>query len=157
MAALAPSDDVHADPDSADPDAADLDAPGYEFSALENKRFTRLAGAMQTVSVLEVMAGLLGIAPAWPAAVQGFSEGKVLASLLPVAAVVVPVLVGVWTYRAGGHLRLIVRTQGDDIAHLMAAMGELTKLYILQIWLFLMAVGAVIFSLVAHGAFLKLY
>ena len=126
---------------------------GYEFTALENKRFTRLAGAMQFVAVLEVAAGLLVVFFAAPSAVAGMRAQSVLDTLLPVAGIVVPLLVGAWTYRAGGHLRMIVRTQGDDIRHLMAAVGELTKLYILQIWLFLAALGFILLSLAAHGAF----
>lgn len=130
---------------------------GYEFTALENKKFTRLAGAMQIVSVLEIVAASLGAIPAFDAVRTHLASGDVLAALVPVGAVIAPLLVGLWTFRAGGHLRLIVRTQGDDIRHLMAAVTELTKLYILQLWLFLVTVGLVIFSLVVHGAFVKLY
>ena len=134
------------------------DAPeGYEFTALENKKFTRLAGAMQLVAMLEIVAALLGAIPAATAARGHLGEGEILAGLVPVAAVVAPLFIGLWTFRAGGHLRLIVRTEGDDIRHLMAAVSELTKLYILQIWLFLFTIGFVVFSLVAHGAFVKLY
>lgn len=134
------------------------EAPGgYEFTALENKKLTRLAGAMQIVAALEIVAAGLGALRALPAFWSGWQTGDVLASLLPLAAVIAPLLVGLWTFRAGGHLRLIVRTEGDDIRHLMAAVGELTKLYILQLWLFVLAVGFVIFSLLVHGAFVKLY
>jgi len=130
---------------------------GYEFSALENKKFTRLAGAMQIVAVLEIAAGLLGLVPAWDTIRDALAEPEVLRVLLPLGAVLAPMLVGLWTYRAGGHLRLIVRTEGDDIRHLMAAVGELTKLYILQLWLFLLTLGFVVFSLLAHGAFRQLF
>jgi hypothetical protein len=130
---------------------------GYEFTALENRKFTRLAGAMQFVAVLEVTGALLAMFLAAPSAAEALDARSVLGTLLPIASVAVPLFVGAWTFRAGGHLRLIVRTEGDDIRHLMAAMAELTKLYILQIWLFLVAVGFIIFSLVAHSAFIKLF
>lgn len=130
---------------------------GYEFTALENKKFTRLAGAMQIVAVLEVVAAALGTVPAVTGARTHLATGDVLAALVPIGAVIAPLLVGLWTFRAGGHLRLIVRTQGDDIRHLMAAVTELTKLYLLQLWLFLFTIGVVVFSLLVHGAYVKLY
>ncbi len=128
-------------------------ARGYEFTALENRRFTRLAGAMQIVALLEVVGAMASVLLAGPASLDGIERRSALGALLPIAAVLVPLLVGFWTYRAGGHLRLIVRTQGDDIRHLMAAVGQLTNLYILQIWLFLAAVGFIGFSIVANGAY----
>jgi hypothetical protein len=126
---------------------------GYEFTALENRRFTRLAGAMQIVALLEVVGAAGSVLLAAPLALDGIEKKSALATLLPIAAVLVPLLVGFWTYRAGGHLRMIVRTQGDDIRHLMAAVGQLTNLYILQIWLFLAALGFIGFSIVASGAY----
>ncbi|MCA9620819.1 MAG: hypothetical protein KC731_17470 [Myxococcales bacterium] len=126
---------------------------GYEFNALENKRFTRLAGAMQAVAVLEIVGGVVAIFPVWSAVAEGLRNQAIMATLLPIAGVLVPLAVGVWTYRAGGHLRLIVQTQGDDIRHLMDAVSELTRLYLLQLWLFLGALGFLLFSLVARGAF----
>ena len=129
----------------------------YEFSAIENRKFTRLAGAMQFVALLEIAGALFAVFLAAPAALEALEARRVLATLLPVAGVGVPLFVGAWTFRAGGHLRLIVHTEGDDIRHLMDAVTQLTKLYILQAWLFLLAVGFIGFSLLAHGAFRKLF
>ena len=130
---------------------------GYEFTALENKKFTRLAGAMQIVAILEIVAAAVGSVPAVTAVRTHLAASDVLAAVVPLGAVLAPLLVGLWTSRAGGHLRLIVRTEGDDIHHLMAAVTELTKLYILQLWLFLFTIGFALFSLVVHGAYVKLY
>jgi hypothetical protein len=130
---------------------------GYEFTAVENRRFTRLAGAMQIVALLQLAGAALAVVLAAPAALEAFEARRPLDTLLPIAGVGVPLFVAVWTWRAGGHLRLVVRTQGDDIRHLMAAIAKLTTLYILQIWLFLAALGFVAFSLVAHGAYHRLF
>jgi hypothetical protein len=124
---------------------------GYEFSALENKRLMRLTGAMQLVAGLEIVLGILAVFIAAPAVARALSAHHVLGTLLPIAAVGVPLVVGIWTHRAAGHLRLIVRTEGDDIRHLMAAVGELTRLYTLQLGLFLALVGFVAFTLLARG------
>ena len=105
--------------------------PSYEFSQLENQSFTRLALAMQWVATLQItIAGLLG-AGAIGQLIKSIQEGSFLTTARSAAYVLVPALIGLWTYRAGRHLRLIVRTQGDDIRHLMGAVSELTKLYIL--------------------------
>jgi hypothetical protein len=58
------------------------------------------------------------------------------------AQVFVPLAIAVWTYRAGSHLRRIVRTEGSDIEHLMRAIAALSKLYILQLLLLLILVAA---------------
>lgn len=125
----------------------------YEFSQLDNQRFTRLAGAMQWVASLQLVAAAVGVFVAYPAALAGLRRDSVVDTLLPIAAVLTPTLIAGWTFRAGGHLRLIVQTEGDNIRHLMAAVTELSKLYLLQIWLFLAVIGFVTFSLVARGAF----
>ncbi len=130
---------------------------GYEFDKLENQRFTRLAGAMQTVAVLEIVTGLLFAFIALPAVVKGFAHANVLEVLKPIGAVLVPPLIGVWTYRAAVRLRLVVRTEGNDIAHLMDAMAELTKLYLLQLGLWLLAAAVVIWMIVASGALTTLF
>ncbi len=136
---------------------AEPQSQGYEFSALENQKFTRLAGAMQLVALLEMAGALLAVYLAAPAAWHALAARRPLATLLPIASVLVPLLVGGWTFRAGAHLRLIVRTQGDDIRHLMDAVGQLTKLYLLQLWLFVVALGFIAFSVIAHNAFVRLY
>lgn len=140
--------------------AADEAGPvsqGYEFSTLENRKFTRLAGAMQMVALLEMAGALMAAYLAAPAAWHALAARRPLGTLLPIASVLVPLLVGGWTFRAGAHLRLIVRTQGDDIRHLMDAVGQLTTLYLLQLWLFVVALGFIVFSLIAHNAFVTLY
>ncbi len=130
---------------------------GYEFDKLEDQRFTRLAGAMQTVAVLEILTGLLFAFIALPIVLKGFSQANVLEMLKPIGAVLVPPLIGVWTYRAAVHLRLVVGTEGNDIAHLMDALSELTKLYLLQMGLWLLAAGVVIWMIAASGTLSALF
>ena len=88
-------------------------ASGYEFSQLENQAFTRLAGAMQLVALLEVACGVLIALVALPLLAEAISAGALLRIVTSSAYMGVPVLIGLWTFRAGGHLRSIVRTEGD--------------------------------------------
>jgi len=123
----------------------------YEFGQLENQSFTRLAVAMQWVALLQIAVAALLAAGAAEQLVSSIREGSLLAMLRSGAVMLVPAIIGLWTYRAGRHFRLIVRTQGDDIRHLMDAMGELTKLYILQLLLFVLAVGLLLSTIALHG------
>ena len=122
----------------------------YEFGQLENQAFTRLAVAMQWVALLQIAIATLLAASAAEQLVSSISDGSFLAMVRSAALMLVPALIGLWTYRAGRHFRLIVRTQGDDIRHLMDAIGELTKLYILQLLLFLLAVGLLLSMIAFH-------
>ena len=125
--------------------------PKHEFSSLDNQRFTRLAGAMQFVAVLEIACGLAFAFIALPSVLEAMRQQSVVKMVTPMGAVLVPPIIGAWTYRAAEHFRLIVSTEGDDIGHLMAAMGELTKLYILQMGLWLVAIVAIIWMVIASG------
>jgi hypothetical protein len=57
-------------------------------------------------------------------------------------------LQGVWTRSAGGSFQKIVDTQGDDVSHLMSAIGSLRAMYS-QVYLLLVA--ALLGGLVAVG------
>lgn len=118
----------------------------YEFAELENRAFTRLATAMQVVAALQLAAAVLLLVMLSPVARESFALGSVVGLAKVAAAVLVPFLVGVWTFRAGRHLRRIVETEGEDIAHLMRAVEELTKLYILQMWLFFVSMAIVVWG-----------
>lgn len=124
---------------------------GYEFGRIENQAFTRLAVAMQWVAALELACAALVSVSAIRLLVDATQRGAIPEVARALGYMLVPALIGVWTLRAGHHLKLIVRTEGDDISHLMGAVGELTKLYILQLLLFVLAVGFLAFMIAMHG------
>jgi hypothetical protein len=115
----------------------------FEFSAAHNPKFARLAAIMSIVGIIEVIITTLG-AGGWLLLVLGLPAiGSVLfLYLVPIA---VPAAIGVWTLRAGQRFRLIATTKGSDVGHLMAAIDELTKLYVLQLVLFLVSIGFFLF------------
>ena len=124
---------------------------GYEFGQIENQAFTRLALAMQWVALLELACAALVSLSAGRLLIDAAQRGALPEIARALGYILVPALIGVWTLRAGRHLKLIVRTEGDDIGHLMGAIGELTKLYILQLLLFMLAAGFLAFMFVMHG------
>lgn len=103
----------------------------YEFDEGANAVFARLAGAMVFVGIAMCIPGvLLGVmACLWRPTWLGRGICGALA-LLSVA-------MGVLQYGAAGHFRRIVSTQGSDLENLMIALGELTNVYEIQRWLWL--------------------
>jgi hypothetical protein len=128
------------------------DPRGYEFSTLENQAFTRLAVSMQLVALLELGAAAVYLPTTLGHLRRAVANGAVQDLALALAWLLIPVMIAAWTFRAGSHLRLIVRTEGDDISHLMGAVGELNKLYLLQLVLFVVAAAIIGWTVMVQGA-----
>lgn len=108
---------------------------GYEFTSTQNAVFSRLQLLMKITAAAQFAASLVACGSLWrPIQLLPWEVAAVL-----VAIVALPVLVGIWTFRAAAHFRSIVDTKGADIDHLMRALGELQKLYMLQVGLFALA------------------
>jgi len=109
-------------------------APGagreaYEFSSEQNEVIASLASNMRMVGVVSLIGGgLLVVAGCFL-----FAKGG--ASALIQGAV--GMVVGGFTVQAAGAFRQIVDSRGDDIGHLMSALGTLRSLYRLQVILLL--------------------
>lgn len=72
-----------------------------------------------------------------------------IASLIQAALALV---IGGFTLQAAGAFRRIVDTRGDDIFHLMNALGALRTLYLIQVILFCIGLGlAVLGALLMRG------
>jgi hypothetical protein len=115
----------------------------YEFSREQNEVIASLAFNMKIVGVVSLIAGALLV-------VGGFvllAKGGVPAFIQGVLALVI----GGFTVQAAAAFRRIVESQGDDIGHLMTALGALRSLYRLQVFLLCIAlvVSALVFCLVA--------
>jgi hypothetical protein len=130
------------------------EASEYEFTEGQNEVFSKLGGAMRFVGVIATVAGLIQAGSALMS-LQGKDVG---AAISTTAIAVLLFVIGAWTIKASRHVTAIVTTRGNDIAHLMSAMGNLTRLYVLQKWAFaLLILIAVLGVFVAasegtHGA-----
>jgi hypothetical protein len=101
----------------------------YEFSPEQNEVVASLASNMKTVGVVSLIGGgLLVVAGCFLIAKGGGS------ALIQGA---VAVVLGGFTVQAAGAFRQIVDSRGDDIGHLMTALGVLRSLYRLQVILLL--------------------
>ncbi|MBW2459603.1 MAG: hypothetical protein JRI68_34230 [Deltaproteobacteria bacterium] len=104
----------------------------YEFTSAQNEVFSQLQLLMKITAAAQFIASLTACIALWrPAQLLPTEVGLVLAAI-----VALPIVVGLWTFRAATHFKRIVDTRGADIDHLMRALGELRKLYLLQVGLF---------------------
>jgi hypothetical protein len=108
-----------------------LTTPAWEFTPEQSVIMARLAQRMRVVGIaLMALAALLGLRAAF---------GGDAIGLLAVQAGIVLGCTGYWSVRAATELSRVVTTAGADVTHLMAALGEIRKLYELPFWLFLVA------------------
>lgn len=119
-----------------------MNSQQYEFSATQNKIIHQLAQRMRFVAyvliglgILVFVIGLVGL----------FSGGRGGGGLIQG---IIQFIIGFWTNRAAIAFQRIVATEGNDIANLMDALGELKKLYTLQFWLFVVAIIVIAIGLV---------
>ncbi|HEY8077445.1 MAG TPA: hypothetical protein VIF62_25140 [Labilithrix sp.] len=97
---------------------------GYEFDPKQNDVIEKLGRSMHVVGIFMFVFGVLGLVGSVLAIVthqvgpqSGFAESLVMT------------LFGFWTQRAGGRFTKIVKTTGNDVTHLMAALDDLRKMY----------------------------
>lgn len=113
----------------------------YEFDTSENLIIRRLSLAMRCLSVVLVGLGLVIVVSGTIAAWNYRATTTFLLSSLQAAVLI---LFGTWTGGASKSFKLIVETEGEDIANLMAALKELSKLFFLQFGLVLAAIALLI-------------
>jgi len=107
----------------------------YEFSSQENETVRVLSSRMRFVGIMNLIgAGFYAIAGIFAMLV------KPLLSILYAPPFAYFLFVGMWTITAGSEFRSIVDTSGQDIPHLMTALGSLRKLYNLQFWLIIIVI-----------------
>ena len=110
----------------------------YEFTPEQNELIVSLAFNMKIVGIVSLIAGgLLTIA-----GLILLARGGVSALIQGVLALII----GGLTVQAAGAFRLIVDSQGDDIGHLMSALGALRSLYRLQVILLCFALALLILA-----------
>ncbi|MCU0658069.1 MAG: hypothetical protein MUF64_23240 [Polyangiaceae bacterium] len=125
---------------------------GYEFNEAQNGQISGLAGAMSFVGLLLLVSGVIEVVVGL-VAMFGPTPGQGFGAL---AQGILNLLLGSWTRKAAGAFDQIVKTQGNDIDNLMAALGELSRVYHLQRVLVLVSVVVALGAL-AVGALAVLF
>lgn len=127
-----PPDDPHARP------------PGeYEFQRHEEDILRDLAGAMRFVGVsfivIAVLLGVFGALKIPSDATEGSTN---------LAQAVLSLLLGTWTYRAAQSFKLVIETEGNDIANLMNALFQLKRIYVFQKWALVVSVAFIVLGMI---------
>jgi hypothetical protein len=106
--------------------------PEYEFDMTENEVIDGLSRSMSFVGIIMmVFGGLIVIA--------GVVNLPRAVALLEIGQGVVMILIGAWLASAARSFRDMVRTEGNDITHLMAALRKLRSVYFTQAVLYILA------------------
>ncbi|MFB2976168.1 hypothetical protein [Microseira sp. BLCC-F43] len=122
-----------------------MESGHYEFSSSQNGLIKDLADKMRLVSFFLIGLGVLATIGGVAALTKdGFGN---------IVYGTIQIIIGLWTQKAAFSFQRIVDTQGNDIENLMAALGEMRKLYTLQYWLYIIALFFVAIALVV-GIFL---
>ena len=104
----------------------------YEFDINENEVIDGLSGSMSFVGIITMVFGGLIVL----AGIVNLPRGV---ALLQIGQGVVMLLIGVWLFGAARSLKDVVRTEGNDITHLMAALRKLRSVYFTQAVLYIVA------------------
>lgn len=118
--------------------------PGeYEFQQHEEEIIRDLAGAMRFVGIFFiVIAVLLGVFGALKIPSDANEGGANLVQAL------LSFLLGTWTYRAAQSFKLVVETEGNDIANLMNALFQLKRIYVFQKWALIITVAFIVLGMI---------
>ena len=113
---------------------------GYEFSAEENKTFERLVRNMSRSGLVVVIASLILLGYHF-IEYFGVSLGKAASPVIIYVDYAVWILIsligtviGVLLIRATAAFKALIRTEGDDLAHLMHGMTRLADILGLVFW-----------------------
>jgi hypothetical protein len=106
--------------------------PEYEFDINENEVIDGLSRSMNFVGIIMLIFGGLIVL----AGVVNLPRGV---ALLQIGQGVVMMLIGGWLFGAARSLKDVVRTEGNDITHLMSALRKLRSVYFTQAVLYILA------------------
>lgn len=121
-----------------------MSTPNYEFDRQQNRIIADLAKKMTGVGLFLIIAGVTLLLAA---AVGARSEQVANLWILALAGAFF-VITGTFTFRGGRSFRRIVDSEGNDIAHTMAALTQLDRFFTVNFWLVFAFVLLVISALV---------
>jgi hypothetical protein len=107
--------------------AAPMGAPGssYEFSEAENQTVNKLSSRLMIAGIMQIVFGVLYL--------FGNFAMSLSAGLLGVPGSIAMIIIGALFASAAASFGQISKTQGNDMGHLMQAMGKLTTASLVQI------------------------
>ncbi len=124
-----------------------METKGYEFTEQENLVITKLFRQMTYVGVLMLILGVIfGVFGVYLLIAYGYSI-KVL-FLLVLAFIII--VMGVITNLSANRFRQVVKTEGDDIGHLIQALDKLTTWFSIQNIIILVFIGIIILGFIAY-------
>ncbi|NLJ07250.1 MAG: hypothetical protein GX437_06230 [Sphingobacteriales bacterium] len=124
-----------------------METKGYEFTEQENLVITKLFRQMTYVGVLMLILGVIfGVFGVYLLIAKGYSI-KVL-FLLVLAFIII--VMGVITNLSANRFRHVVKTEGDDIGHLIQALDKLTTWFSIQNIIILVFIGIIILGFIAY-------
>jgi hypothetical protein len=120
-------------------------APTYEFTPEHNAVIGRTATRMRAVGIVSIVLGALQTL----GALIVISKSPVGIIQLPPAIVLV--VCGLFFTAGGGRLHAVVKTQGDDVGHLMDALRSVGNAFLVQIIAVIVVVGLALLAAVASA------
>ena len=131
-----------------------MSGPQYEFNEAQNRVIQGLSEKMKFVSIFLIVVGLLQVVGGILPAVLSQSVDAI--GFESIIGGFIYILIGVWGAGAANSFRQVVDTEGNDIDHMMSALGDLKKAATITYWLLIifivLLVAGVIFGLMASGA-----
>ena len=129
-----------------------MSQPQYEFDETQNRVILGLSQKMKFVSIFLIIVGLLqalgGVFSALAQSIPGLIEG--------LTGGIIYILVGIWGTGAANSFRKVVDTEGNDIDHIMGALGDLKKAATLTYWLLIIFIilllAGLIMGMIMGGA-----
>lgn len=112
----------------------------YEFTGSQNELIEDLAARMNFVGILMIIGAILSLVASLATLLMGETKGVFDLSAVVQAAFLF--ITGWWTRNAAQSFNRVVNTTGSDIENILAALGELRKLYALQYWLIILTLVA---------------
>ena len=121
----------------------------YEFNAEQSKLIGGLGRSMRIVGLVALVWAVVGIISM---SILAWTRGVLILDLNPVLAL----FIGLWALSGGASFVNVASTQGNDISHLMDALGKLRNIFtlvaILIIAAVLIAIAALAYVLIFHPA-----
>jgi hypothetical protein len=118
----------------------------YEFNETQNQVISNLAHKMKFVSFFLVAIALLKLGFAIVLFTQQMNYVAPLDGLI---TGMIYLLLGIWGIKAAGSFQQVVDTEGNDIDHLMNALGNLKNVVSLAYWLLVIFLLVFIIGIIA--------
>ncbi len=124
----------------------------YEFNEAQNLVIWELSKKMKFVSIFLIVIGVLQVIPGILLVFMSVFSASVVVEII--GRSLIYIFIGVWGASAANSFRQVVDTKGNDIDHMMSALGDLKTAATLTYWLliiFIILLIAVTMAFVFFG------